>query len=111
MKAIKIDIERKTAYFVTVRNYKDIPALIGNDCQKFSVQKTLDNGDCIVGDARSDDLRDINGIICSSWRKPIRNNVILLRILDEGYESPLTTIEWINKKIFFLDKEQANGYK
>lgn len=111
MKAIKIDIEKKSAYFVTVSSYKDIPALIGNDCQKFSVLKILDNGDCILGDARSDDLRNINGIICSSWRKPIRNNVILIRIIDKEYDSPMTTIEWINKKIFFLNKEQANVYQ
>ncbi len=108
MKAIRIDVTKKTFEVVEISDYKDIYKHIGNDCSMFECPFSFDNGDAIYVDEEGLYHDFEGGFKMKDWSYPVVGNALILGTDFETGESQsvLTKVEELQKQIIFVSKQE-----
>lgn len=103
MKAIKINAEAMCLEVVTIENYKDIYAHIGDNCRTFAVPVVLDNNDGIYIDDEGLYNDYTMGFMFKDWAYPIVGNGLICGADDMGESiDAQSKLEDIAKKLFWV---------
>lgn len=110
MKAIKIDVTKKSVYFVEIGNdFQDTKKELG--CDIFSCPITYDNEDSMYCDdeALLKPAAIKGAFIFPDWSYPIVSDALILGTDDDGDTIDVkSSIEDIEKGIRFIDRNEPN---
>lgn len=112
MKAIKIDVVKKSLYEIEIKDWHDIAPAIGNECTLFACPVSFDNDDSIYVDDEGLHRELEGGFAMLNWQYPLVGNGIILGTDEEGdmvdYKS---NIDELNRMIVFISKEEGEKWR
>ena len=115
MKAIKIDVEKRTVSFIQISDsIEAIYETIGNDCNIFTCPIQYENNDALYCDDEALlNPENIKGaFIYPNWNYPIVSNAIILGTGEYGESIDCkSTLDEIKKGIIFIDRNDPNLVK
>ena len=106
MKALQINTETREVVSVEIQDYKEIYALLGQECETFACPITFDNGDTIYTDDEGLYHQFSGGFIMKDWNYPLVGNALVLGTdLETGDSQDViitkdklcSIITWVNK--------------
>jgi hypothetical protein len=110
MKALKINVEKKSIEELEITDWRDISPAIGNGCTTFYNLLDFDNGDNLLGDDQFN-FKEVHGaFIMEGWEYPIVGNAIILGTKEGDSCDVMFTKAELDKNVYFLNKEDALEY-
>ena len=114
MRAIIIDPETQNVNEIEHNgDYKEIYALIGNECNTFEVPITLPNGDSFYCDEEALYHDNIGGVIYPNWAYPLVGRIVVVNtnFTNGDTEAAKSSIEDIKRGLTFIKQDDSKMVK